>query len=87
LIKGLDYRTIADTLKVSPATVVTYGLLFHKRQTKLVEIIKNMLLKEKALGFLEDLFAELFIQPGLKIGHHQLKWEHKKRKREREVLG
>ena len=39
LIKGVDYRDIMDTLKVSSATVVFYASIFLKRSSKLRNII------------------------------------------------
>lgn len=87
LIKGCDIRTIASTLKVSTSTAVTYSRVFYHKDSHLVNVIKNMIKKEKVLGFIEDVFADLFIQPGIKIGHHEMKWEHKKRKEERKTLG
>ncbi len=87
VIKGVDQRTIAHVLKVSSSTVASHALLIHKQDSRVVVIIRKMLTKEKVLGFIEDVFADLFIQPGLKIGHYKLQWEHKKRIEERKVLG
>ncbi len=86
LIKGVDYRDICDVLKVSMSTVVTYAAIFYKRDSKVVATIRNMLKKEKALNFLDDIFCGLFIQPGVKIGHWQMYWDHKRRQQERKVL-
>ena len=86
LIKKVDYREIGDILKVSSATTGKYALYFHDKNSYLVNIIKDMLVKEKNMGFLEDLFAEIMFQPGIKIGHHKLAWEHKKRQEERKIL-
>lgn len=86
LIKKVDYRTIAETLKVSTATVLFYSVIFQEKQTKMVNTIKQMLKQEKVLNFLDDLFADIFIQPEIYIGHHQRKWEHKKRQEERKIL-
>jgi len=86
LIKKVDYRTIAETLKVSTATVLFYSVVLQEKQTKIVDTIKQMLRKEKALNFLDDLFAEILIHPGLYIGHHKLDWEYKKRQEQRKIL-
>ena len=86
LIKKVDYRTISETLKVSTATVLFYSAVFKEKQTRIVNLIKQMLKKEKVLGFLEDVFADLMIHPGIYIGHHKLKWEHEKKKEERKTL-
>ncbi len=42
--------------------------------------------KGKVKGFIEDIFAELFIQPGLQKGHWQLKKMFQKSKEERKTL-
>jgi uncharacterized protein YerC len=86
LIKGVRQDEISQALKVSSSTVATYSLHFYKLNSKIVEVIKDLLLREKTLGFLEDVFTELFIQPGIKIGHYKLKFEHEKRREERKIL-
>ncbi|MBI4225706.1 hypothetical protein HY612_01195 [Candidatus Roizmanbacteria bacterium] len=86
LIKEVDQSVISDILKVSTSTVSIYSVLFYKRDTKVVKIIKDMLVKEKVLDFMEDIFAGLWIQPGLKKGHYKLKWEYEQGKRERKYL-
>lgn len=87
LLKGIPQEAISNTLKVSSSTVATYALHYYQRNTKIVEIIKDLIFKEKTLGFLEDIFADLFIQPGIKIGHYKLKYEHQKRIKQRKLLG
>lgn len=86
LIKGVDFRSIADTLKVSTATVLFYSSTYKDKRVQTTEIIEQMLKKEKVLNFLDDLFVDLTIHPGIYIGHHQLKWEHEKRKESRKIL-
>ena len=86
LTKGLTPTIISDYLKVSRATIAKFSLLFYQKETKSIQMLKSMITKGKVLGFIEDMFSELYIQPGLKIGHHQLKYEHKKRKFERITL-
>lgn len=87
LIKEVEQITIAEILKVSTSTVSIYSVKFYKKDAKIIQIIKNMLIKEKVLDFMEDIFAGLWIQPGLKKGHHKLKWEYEQSKRERKYLG
>lgn len=87
VIKEIDQKSISDILKVSTSTVSIYAVQFYKRNTEIVSTIKAMLFKEKVLGFMEDIFADLYIQPGFKIGHYKLKWEHEKKKQERKLLG
>ena len=86
LIKGIDHSTIAKYLKSSRATVAKFSLLFYDRETKLIGVIGELLNKEKISHFFEDLFADIFIQPGLKIGHWQSYWDHKRRQRERKMI-
>lgn len=87
LIKGIDQRSIAKTLKVSTSTVSRYAVLIEGKEKGVRKIVENMIKKEKVLDFLEDTFVDLFIQPGFKIGHWDLYWQHKKRKREKETTG
>jgi len=86
LIKKVDYRDIAEVLKVSTSTITHYAYLFNNKNSKVVEIIKNQLIKENVLNFLDDFFADLFIQPGIKIGHWQSYWDHKRKQETRKIL-
>src|SRR3989344_8235017 len=78
LIKGVSYRDISEALKVSTGTVVLYAAKFYKKDSQLVNMIQSMLKKEKFFNFLEDIFAGLTIQPGIKIGDWQRYWDHKR---------
>ena len=86
LIKGVDYRDIMNTLKVSSATVVFYASTFLKRSSKVRSIIENMLNKEKVLNFLDDFFADIMIHPGIYKGHWQMYWDHKRKQESRKIL-
>src|SRR3989338_2456810 len=86
LIKGVDFRTIADTLKVSTATVLFYSVVYKEKKVQTTKLIEHMLKKEKVLNFVEDLFADLTIHPGIYIGHHKLNWEYNKKKEARKIL-
>ncbi|OGK14703.1 hypothetical protein A3C98_03540 [Candidatus Roizmanbacteria bacterium RIFCSPHIGHO2_02_FULL_37_15] len=86
LTKGLTSSVIADYLKVSKSTVSKYSLLFYEKETESIQIIRRIISKGKILGFIDDIFSDLLIQPGVKIGHWQLKHEHKRRKEERKAL-
>jgi|SRR3989344_4958820 len=86
LLKGVDHSTIAKYLKSSRATVAKFSLLFYDKETKLIGIIGELLNKETISHFFEDLFADIFIQPGLKIGHWQSYWDHKRRQKERTMI-
>lgn len=86
LIKEVGHSSIAKYLKSSRATVAKFSLLFYDKETKLIGIINELLSKEEVNHFLEDLFADIFIQPGLKIGHWQSYWDHKRRQKERAII-
>jgi len=86
LLKGVDHTTIAEYLKSSRATVAKFSLLFYDKETKLVGIIGELLNNESINHFFEDLFADIFISPGLKIGHWQMHWDHKRRQKERTMI-
>ena len=86
LTKGINPSAIAYYLKVSKSTVAKFSLLFYEKETKTIEIIRNLISKGKLLGFIEDIFADLFIQPGIKIGHWVMKREQERSKDERKML-
>lgn len=86
LIKKVDYRDIAEVLKVSTSTITHYAYIFNNKESRVVEIIKNQLMKENVLNFLDDVFTDLFIQPGIKIGHWKSYWNHKRKQEERKTL-
>ncbi|MEK7633420.1 MAG: hypothetical protein AAB437_01090 [Patescibacteria group bacterium] len=86
LIKGVDHSSISKYLKSSRATVAKFSLLFYDKESKLIGIIGELLNKETISHFFEDLFADIFIKPGLKIGHWQSYWDHKKRQKERTMI-
>ena len=87
LIKKVDYRDIADTLKVSTATILFYATTYYKRSSRVVNIINGMLKNEKVLNFLDDFFANFMIHPGVYIGHWQLYRDHQRRQEVRKTLG
>ncbi len=86
LTKHVEQVVIAEHIKVSRATVAKFNLLFYEKKTRLIKIIESFLKNEKIGHFFEDLFADVFIHPGIYIGHHKLKWEHEKRKEERKMI-
>lgn len=86
LLKGIDHTTIAKYLKSSRATVAKFSLLFYDKESKLIGVIGELLNQEKISNFFEDLFADIFIKPGLKIGHWQMRWDHKRRQSERKMI-
>jgi len=86
LIKKVDHMAINEALKVSTSTITKYAVLFDKKEGRLLNLLKDMILKEKVLGFLDDAFMSLYLQPGIKIGHHKLSWEHKIRQEKRKII-
>lgn len=58
LLKNIDYLTIVDVLKVSPATIAKFRLLMEK-STGIVPAFKNILRNEKIGEFLEGLYLNL----------------------------
>jgi len=86
LIKKVDYRDIADTLKVSTATILFYATTFYKRNSRIVNIINKMLKNERALNFLDDFFASFMIRPGVYIGHWKLYRNHQRKQEDRKIL-
>lgn len=86
LTKNVQQIDIAEYLKTSRATVAKFSLLFYEKEAKIIRILKEIVSREKIHNFLEDLFADLFIQPGFKIGHYKMAWEHKKRQAERKMI-
>lgn len=87
LTKEIPQNTIAETLKVSTGTVSRFAIIFHSKETKVVRLLTSMIKKENVLNFLEDLWADLSIQPGIKIGHWQSYWDHQRKKEKREEVG
>lgn len=86
LLKGIDQTSISRYLKCSRATVAKFSLLFYNKKSKVISVINELLSQKKISHFFEDLFADIFIQPGLKIGHWQMYWEHKRKQTERDMI-
>ncbi len=86
LTKGVNQAAIAEYLRVSKSTVAKFSLLFYEKETEVIKLIKLLISKGKVLGFVEDLFADLFIKPGIMKGHWKMKMEHKRSKEERKML-
>jgi len=74
LEKGVAIDQICDALHLSSSTVAQYILRFRHKKSHINQIVKNIICKEKIVGTMRDVFAELFIQPGIKKGHHRLKY-------------
>lgn len=86
LIKGVSHSAISDYLGVSSATVAKYVLLFYQKETKSIILIRNFITQGKILGFLDDVFAEILIQPRLRKGHLKIYLNHQSRKDKRKMI-
>jgi Trp operon repressor len=86
LVKQVPQKTIADSLKVSVGTVSRYALLIGQN-SKINDIVTELLTKEAVINLLSDFFHDLTTQPGLKIGHWQKYWDHEREKIKRETSG
>jgi len=80
LANKINIREIVNTLKVSSATVAKYVLLFSNHESRLINIFKIILKNRKVKNFLIDIFSDLIIQPGIKIGHWKLYKQHENEK-------
>lgn len=87
LIKDIPQREIARALKVSTATVTKYATFLKDRKTPLTKLMSYHLKQEAIENLLEDIFFNLFVQPGIKIGHWNSYWQHQKRKAKRNTSG
>lgn len=87
LIKKIEQKNIADFLKVSTSTVCKYSILLESKSSEMVKIIKEIILKEKAFDFIDNLLADFFIKPGFQIGHWDLYWKHKRKKERKLTYG
>ncbi len=86
LIKGIKHSAIVNYLNVSSATVAKFALLFYEKDTKSILVIKSLIKQGKVLAFLDDIFYELFTQPGVMRGHWQRYWDHERQKVKRKML-
>lgn len=86
LTKNTNFAAVAEYLKVSKSTVAKFSLLFYKKDTDLVKLVKFLISKGKILGFIEDLFMDFYIQPGIKRGHWKMKVDYQRAKEERKMF-
>jgi Trp operon repressor len=87
LIKGIPHTVISQTLKVSSATVAVYAWMLHKKEATFVSDLKKIIAKEKLVEGIDDVLAEIFIQPGLRLGHWQKYWNREREKNRKRVSG
>ncbi len=81
LEKGVAIDRICKALHMSTSTVAQYILRFRHKKSLINQIIKSVIQKEKIKNVVTDVFAELFIQPGIRKGHYRLKYEWEKEKK------
>ncbi len=86
LQRNLPQNLIAKKLRLSPSTVSYWALL--KSKTNGINRTLSRIGKQKEIiSLLEDVFADIFIQPGIKRGHWELYWQDQKRRRRKETGG
>lgn len=87
LSKAVIASDIADCIKVSRATVAKFFLLFNGKESATITMINRLIKNEKIKFFIEDFFADLFIQPGIKKGHWNMYMKNKQKQRNRKLIG
>lgn len=75
LMKGFDYVTICDVIKVSPGTVAKFAILLEKSGS-IVPLLKTLVRKEETRIFIEQIFVNLF-PPGMPGIDWKTAWERK----------
>jgi Trp operon repressor len=85
--KDIPQDEIVKALKVSSSTVSKYALYYLNCSKPLKTILKSIENKEKIINIIDDLFAELFIRPGLYKNHWSLYTDYINRKRKRDMTG
>jgi len=86
LAKSVGQRSISMAVKVSTGTVSHFARYMYDENGKIKEFIKQMIRDESILHLFEDVFADIFIQPGVKLGHWGAFVKHKKRQEDRALL-
>ncbi len=85
VLKGIDYKIICETLKVSPTTVAKFTLLLE-RSEGMVPLFKKMLRNEKIELFLAELFSEIF-RPGVRGVDWRSAWDLKRSIQQKKETG
>lgn len=84
LLKKNDKALICEMLKVSSSTVAYYAIQLETQKEELTALLKSILLSENMKNMLEDIIANILIQPNLYGSHkriqlnYQIKKERKK---------
>ena len=87
LLKGISQNNICKAINVSNGTVSKYSLYLTNNDLKIVKLIKILAKKEKIFQTIDNLLADFFIQPGIKIEHWDLYWKHKRKKYREKTYG
>ncbi len=85
LIKGAEHKAIQQAMKVSSATVSRYSLMLQHVKTNLKDDLERLSAKEEITYLLEDIFYNMFLQPGIKRGHWSSFWNYQKTKQKRKT--
>jgi len=87
LIKKIEQKHVARVLKVSTSTVCKYALLLENKNFKMINIMKEIIKKDTKSDIVKYFLANLMLQPGFKIGHWKLYWDHKRSKLRKDIYG
>jgi len=86
LQRNVPPSIIAATLHISQSTI-TYWSLLQSKTNGAQKTLERISKQKNVLSFFEDLFADIFIQPGIKKGHWQSYWEDQKRRQLKKTGG
>jgi len=75
LIKGFDYNTICEVLKVAPGTVAKFSILLEK-SGGLAPLLSKIAKNDQAKLLIEEIFANLF-PPGAYGVNWKAAWERR----------
>jgi len=86
LLKKNDKGLICEILKVSSSTVAYYAIQLETQKEELASLLKSILLSEKMSGMLEDIIANILIQPHLYGSHKRIESNYKILKERKKYL-
>ena len=85
--KQVPQDDISKAVKVSSGTVSRYAVAYIHCSPIIKDLFSKIETKEKIINIIDDLFSELFYQPGLYKNHWQFYQEYLKRKAQRDTSG
>lgn len=77
LLKKNDRVLICEMLKVSSSTVAYYAIQLETQKEELTNFLRSILLSEHVKNILEDLIANILIQPSLYGSHKKILSKYK----------